>query len=190
MSPDIQSLVGVRLVQPAAVNDGHVLRTDGAPTGVFTLWDRLERTDAEELYPLYLSWDHANPDAGKIENNWPIHGMLDEEKPDPAGFPAATVRRLGRGRAVHVASNVLSHYWAFGTPELLDWLRELLACAVPDPLVRTDAPTFLELSLRQKHGNLLMHVINGNPGRDISLVGSHDLWVHDIPEVGPYEFHE
>ena len=38
--------------------------------------------------------------------------------------------------------------------------------------MRTDAPSFIELSLREKDGNLLIHVINGNPGRDISLVGS------------------
>ena len=188
LSPDIQALLGVRLVQSAEVNDGHVLRKDKSPSGVFAGWDHLERSEAEELYPLYLSWDYANPEAGKIKNNWPIHGMLDEEKPDPAGFPAATVRRLGQGRAIHVATNVLSHYWTYGTPELLAWLRELLDCAVPSPLVRTNAPSFIELSLRQKEGNLLMHVINGNPGRDISLVGTNDLWVNDIPAVGPYEF--
>jgi len=54
--------------------------------------------------------------------------------------------------------------------------------------VRTAAPSFIELSLRAKEGNLLIHVVNGNPGRDISLVGTNDLWVNDIPAVGPYEF--
>jgi hypothetical protein len=187
-SPEMQSLLGVRLVKAGEVNDGHVLLRTGAPAGVFADWDRLERQEAEELYPLYLSWDHANPQINKITNNWPIHGMVDEEKPEPAGFPAATVRRLGKGQVIHVATNAFSHYWTFGTPELLAWFRELLETAVADPLMRTDAPSFIELSLREKDGNLLIHVINGNPGRDISLVGTNDLWVTDIPAVGPYEF--
>jgi hypothetical protein len=187
-SSDLQSLLGVRLVKAAAVNDGHIFRKSGDPSGVFAGWDRLEPKEAEELYPLYLSWDHANPQIGKIKNNWPIHGMVDEEKPERAGFPAATLRRLGKGLAVHVAANAFSHYWSFGTPELLAWFRELLERIVPRPLLRSDAPSFVEVSLREKKGNLLLHAINGNPGRDISLVGSDDLWVNDIPAVGPYTF--
>ena len=31
-----------------------------------------------------------------------------------------------------------------------------------------------------------MHFLNGNPGFDISVVGSQDLFVDEIPEVGPY----
>jgi len=188
-SPDIQTILGVRLVKAGEVNDGHVLCRTGAPSGVFANWDHLERQEAEELYPLYLSWDHANPQIDKIKDNWPIHGMVDEEKPEPAGYSAATVRRLGKGRAIHIATNAMSHYWTYGTPELLTWFRELLETAVPNPLIRTDAPSFIELSVREKGGNLLIHVINGNPGRDISLVGTNDLWVTDIPAVGPYQFH-
>ena len=188
-SPEIQTILGVRLVKAGEVNDGHVLCRTGAPSGVFANWDHLERKEAEELYPLYLSWDHANPQIDKIKDNWPIHGMVDEENPEPAGYSAATVRRLGKGRAIHIATNAMSHYWTYGTPELLAWFRELLETAVPNPLIRTDAPSFIELSVREKGGNLLIHVINGNPGRDISLVGTNDLWVTDIPAVGPYQFH-
>jgi hypothetical protein len=188
-SPELQALLGVRLAKAAAVNDGHVLRKSGDPSGVFAGWDRLELKEAEEFYPLYFSWDQGNPQIGKIKNNWPIHGLVDEEKPEAAGFPAATRRRLGKGWAVHLAVNAFSHYWSFGTPELLAWFRELCERIVPRPLLRSDAPSFVEVSLREKKGSLLLHTINGNPGRDISLVGSDDLWVHDIPAVGPYTFH-
>lgn len=187
-SPQLQELLGVGLAKAAAVDDGHVFRKGGDPSGVYAAWDHLTLKGAEELYPLYLSWDYANPQAGKIKPNWPIHGMVDEEKPERAGFPAAVVRRRGKGLAVHVCTSAFSHYWRFGTPELLAWFRELLEFMVPTPLIGTDAPSFVELSVRQKQGNLLLHAINGNPGRDISLVGSDDLWVNDIPPVGPYTF--
>ena len=32
---------------------------------------------------------------------------------------------------------------------------------------------------------MFVHLINGNPGRDLSLVGTDDLWVDDIPPLGP-----
>jgi len=187
-SPRLQRLLGVRLARAGEVDDGHVFRRSGEPTGVFAAWDRLDLDGAEELYPLYLSWDQLNGEAGRIKANWPIHGMVDEERPDAAGFAAATVRRLGRGQAVHVTTNVFSHYWQFGNPDILAWLREMVELLVPAPLLRTDAPSFVELSLRRRDDRLLLHVVNGNPGRDISLVGSDDYWVDDIPAVGPYTF--
>ena len=43
----------------------------------------------------------------------------------------------------------------------------------------------MEVALRTKGDSLLVHLVNGNPGRDISYVGSDDLWVDDIPPLGP-----
>ena len=43
----------------------------------------------------------------------------------------------------------------------------------------------VEVALRQKGDSLLIHLINGNPGRDLSHVGTQDLWVDDIPPLGP-----
>ena len=188
-SPELQALLGIRLAKAAAFNDGHVFRADHEPTGVFANWDRYKLTGARELYPLFLSWDHANPDAAQLRNNWPMHGQVDEEQPELAGMPAATVRKLGKGLAVHVATNLFSQYWQYGNPDQLVWLRELFSYMLPEPRLVTDAPGFVELSLRRQDDNVwLLHAVNGNPGRDISLVGSEDWWVDDIPAVGPYTF--
>ena len=184
-SPALQRLLGLKLAQAAALNDGHVFRRDGDPTGVFANWDRYTLAGAQELYPLYCSWDHLNPEARRIKANWPMHGQVDEEHPEAAGFPAATQRRLGKGLAVHVATNLLSQYWQYGDPAQLAWLRELLATLVPRPLLRTDATGCVEVSLRRRGDTLLVHLVNGNPGRDISHVGSEDWWVDDIPALGP-----
>jgi len=187
-SKAFQRLLGVRLTREGEVDDGHVFLKDGRPAGVFAPWDRLEMKEAKGMYPLLLSWDHFNPECRRIRPNYPIHGMVDEENPQEAHFPAATCRRLGRGLAVHIATNFFDLYWRYGNPDMLAWLREILDLLQPEPLLATDAPSFVEVALRQKSDALLLHVINGNPGRDLSLVGSDDYWVDDIPSVGPFTF--
>lgn len=184
-SPELQRLLGVKLVRQGELVDGHVLLGDRNPAGVYAPWDRVELAEAQELYPLLRAWDDTNPQVGRIRSCYPITGMVDEEQPEPAGFPAATIRRLEKGVAVHLATGFFDTYWRFGNPDMLAWLREILSAVQPVPLFQTDAASFVEVSLRQKADTLLVHLINGNPGRDISLVSTDDLWVDDIPSIGP-----
>ncbi len=184
-SQKLQELLGVRLVQEGATDDGHVFLKTGDPVGIYSLWDKLELCEAEELYPLYLSWDHDNPQAEKIPPMWPIHGMVDEENPEAAGYPAATIRKLGKGMIVHIPAPFFSVYWEYGNPDMLGWFKEIVDLMQPTPLFNTDAPCFVEVSLRKKNNVLLIHLVNGNPGRDTTLVGSKDYWVDDIPPIGP-----
>jgi hypothetical protein len=186
-SPEIQEILDVGEVRFGEVADGHViLRTHSEPTGIDGPWDRVEAPAAEELYPLYLSWDQLNPEARLLTNNWPMHGQLDEEHPERAGFPAAITRRLGKGRIVHVCTGVFSRYRTLGDPQILRWLREIVEELDPAPAAATDAPSWVDLSLRQKGGRLLAHFVNQNPGRDVAALGTNDLWVDEIPEVGPF----
>jgi len=140
---------------------------------------------AVELYPLYLSWDQFNPECRNLPNNWPMHGQLDEQHPQPAGFPAAIARRLGNGIAVHVCTGVFARYRTLGDPQMLRWLREIIDFMQPEPLFRTDAPSWVDVSLRRKEGRLLIHLVNQNPGRDISRLSTDDTWVDEIPAIGP-----
>jgi len=184
-SPGLQKLVGVKLGRAGELVDGHVMLTGGGTAGVYAPWDRLELAGAEELYPLCRAWDDTNPQVGKIRACYPITGMVDEENPQKAGFPAATIRRLDKGMAVHLSTGFFDTYWKFGNPDMLAWLREILPVLQPAPLFQTDALSFVEVALRCKGDALLVHLVNGNPGRDLSLVSTDDLWVDDIPPVGP-----
>lgn len=185
-SPALWQLLGVRDVQRGAVADGHViLHTSDEPAGIDRPWDRLELDGAEELYPLYLSWDQLNPESAKLPNNWPMHGQLDEEHPEPAGFPAAVLRRVGQGCVVHIATEIFAHYQAFGDPQLLRWLREIVDQLQPAPFFATDAPSWVDVSLRRKGDALLLHFVNGNPGRDVAKLNTNDTWVDEIPTIGP-----
>ena len=182
----LQRLLGVRLNRASALDDGHVRRRDGGFTGVWAAWDRLELAGARELYPLFLSWDQFNPRMKHIPQNIAITGLVDENRPQRAGMPAATIRRLGRGLAVHIPTDLFRVYWSYGYPDVKAWLGEILDGLQPEPLFRTDAPSWIEVALRKRGDALLVHFVNGNPGRDLSQVATEDLWVDEIPPVGPY----
>ena len=186
-SPVLQKALGVTKLVKGAVLDGHViLKTHDEPTGNDNAWDRVETDGAEELYPLYLSWDQFNPETRDLPNNWPMHGQLDEERPEPAGFPAAVARNVGKGRIVHICTDIFARYTGFGDPQMLRWLREIIDDLQPAPLFRTDAPSWVDVSLRRKDDALLIHFVNTNPGRDVARLTTDDLWVDEIPVVGPY----
>jgi hypothetical protein len=184
-SPGLRRLLGVELIEREALRDGHVLLGNGDPAGVYAPWDRIEPVTAEQVYPLYRSWDDDNPELAMLAPCYPIDGMLDEEAPAGAGFPAAILHRVGQGVAMHVPTALFTTYWRYGYPDVLAWLRELCDLLQPDPLFRTDALSFVEIALRCKGDDLLVHFVNGNPGRDLSHVDTDDLWVDDIPPVGP-----
>jgi hypothetical protein len=203
-SPELQNLLGARLKKHGAVQDGHViLKNCDEPTGIDSAWDQLELSNRKskienrkwvaggarvgELYPLYLSWDQFNPEAKiYLPNNWAMHGQMDEEKPEPAGFPAAVTRKVGKGCMVHICTNIFSVYNRLGDPQILRWLGEILNHLQPEPFFKTDAPSWVDVSLRCKGDSLLIHFVNQNPGRDISRFRTDDLWVDEIPEIGPF----
>ena len=184
-SPALRRLLGVELVKTGALTEGHVFLANGDPVGVHAPWDHLATIDADSLYRLFRTWDHDNPEIRGLSDNYPMIGLVDEENPEPAGFPGAVVRELGQGMAVHLPTTVFGTYWQYGYPDILAWLREVLDRLQPSPLFRTDAPSWVEISLRQKEDALLVHFVNGNPGRDLSWVHSNDLWVDEIPPIGP-----
>lgn len=182
-SGEFQKLLGVALVKQGAVDEAHAFLKDGSPVGVNAPWDQLELRDAKELYPAFLSsYDAQTKDLPKA---WSTAGEVDEKHPEKAGFPAATVRRLGDGMAVHVPCNLFDRYWKFGYPDILAWVREILDLLDPAPFFRSDAFSYVEVALRQRGNTLLVHLINGNPGRDLSHALTNDLFVDEIPPLGP-----
>lgn len=189
-SKHLQKILGVTAVREAALIDGHVLTRRepfGEPTGIDAAWDEVKHgPDTDVLYPLYLSWDQFNPDAKLLENNWPMHGQIDEENPEPAGMPAAIMRTLGKGRVVHICTELFSKYRTLGDPQILRWVREILAFLQPRPFCHTNAPSWVDVSIRRDaHLNLLVHFVNQSAGRDLSSLRTDDLWADEIPEVGP-----
>lgn len=184
-SPGMDRLLGIELLQAGSLQDGHVFLAQGDPAGVFAAWDEVKPVEAKQLYALYRSWDDENPEMADVDPNYPMFGLVDEENPEAANMPAATVRKLGQGMIVHIPTTFFRVYWQYGNLDMLAWLKEILTVLEPEPFFQTDALSFVEVVLRQREDTLFVHYVNGNAGRDLSFVGTNDLWVDDIPSVGP-----
>jgi len=138
-SAALRKLLGIRSVREAELAEGHVIVPGfDEPTGIDAPWDRIELGEAVELDPLYRSWDAFNPECRGLHRSWPMHGQMDEEHPEPAGWPAATVRRLGNGIAIHIGTSIFARYYEVGDPQIRRWLARILDMLQPDPLFTTD----------------------------------------------------
>ena len=164
--PGMADLLGVKIVNTDALGEGHVLLKDGTPAGIVSSWDRVEPVSAEVWWKLYESWGQYDRPKW-MTLNYPIDGMLDEEHPrEAARMVAVTARRLGRGMAVHIAADPFAEYWKWGHPTTWHFMRELLQRVQPDPWFSCNAPTSVEVSLRVRDDELLIHFVNVNPGQD------------------------
>jgi hypothetical protein len=186
-SAALRDLLGIRSVREGELAEGHVLVPGcDEPTGIDAPWDRIEPGVAGELDPLYRSWDAFNPECRGLHRSWPMHGQMDEVQPEPAGWPAATLRRLGKGLAVHIGTGIFTRYCEVGDPQIRHWLARILAVLQPEPLFTTDAPSWVDVSLRRKGEAVIVHFVSQNPGRDVARFGSNDYWADELPETGPY----
>jgi hypothetical protein len=185
--PGMAELLGIKIVKTDALGEGHMLLKDGTPAGIVASWDRVEPVGAESWWKLYESWGQYDRPRW-MSLNYPIDGMLDEEhSQEAAGMPAVTARRLGRGLAVHVAADPLGEWWKWGHPTTWRFMNELLHRMQPDPWFSCDAPTSVEVSLRVRGDELLIHFININPGQDMAQTGVTNLHVYDIPTLAPLQ---
>jgi hypothetical protein len=182
-SPELQNLLGVRLAKSGVADEAHMKLKGEGYAGVYAPWDHLELAEAEQFYPAYYSSERET--LKSLPVNWSVAGLVDEENPQKAPFPGATVRKLGKGVAIHIPTDVFSVYWKYGYLDILSWLREIVNYLQPAPFFRTDAQSYVEVVLRRKQDSLLVHFINGSAGRDLSYVHTEDLFVDEIPALGP-----
>ncbi len=189
-SAGMEELLGVRPVKDAILKEGHIMPADGMPLGIDLPFTGLELKGAEKFYPVYRSINDRNPLEETIDRFFPIGGEMDEENPEEYEHPCVTINQYGKGKAAYISTELFNYYWHRGDWQILHWLKEVFKVLEPAPLFETDAPSWIEVSLREQkeRGRMLIHFVNGNPGRDISYVNTNDLWVDEIPTVGGYTF--
>ncbi|MCL5997407.1 MAG: beta-galactosidase trimerization domain-containing protein [Chloroflexi bacterium] len=117
-----------------------------------------------KLRRIYLRSD------GKLLLRWSPVG-------EDSGYPAITLRRVGKGWAVYIAGEVFHAYQVKNQWNLKHIVANLLRLTIPDPLVSVDAPAWLEVVLmrqtadRAPHASqrdrLLVHLVNQHGDRAV-----------------------
>jgi hypothetical protein len=107
-----------------------------------------------KLRRIYLRSD------GKLLLRWSPVG-------DDSGYPAITLRQVGKGCAVFIAGDVFRAYQVKNQWNLKHIVANLLHMLVPDPLVHVDAPAWLEVVLMRQGQRLLVHLVNQQGDRPV-----------------------
>jgi hypothetical protein len=163
LGPDVARMfeheLGVRCDGPAEQTTAHL----DCPSGMGASsgrWQSVTQLQADAVAMRYATYE-------------PRHGV-----------PAATVAELGEGMIGAAWGLVGEDYRRAHHPAARCLVAALTERLLPEPLVETDAPPQVELSLRRSaDGRLCVHLLNlTNAQRADSY-----LAVEDIPAVGPFE---
>lgn len=164
-------LIGEGYARNLALAD--VLGVKLAPEGPETAWVRhegnafevsgwlpIEATTAEVVCPL---WEEAEGDR-------------------PLAQPAVTLNRFGKGRALFIAAPLFRHFGQVRDPRLRGLLDSCVAEVTDRKLVDLEGPSCVQVSVRQKGDETIVHLCNNAPGKDLH---GGDLVVQSVPTVGP-----
>lgn len=106
---------------------------------------------------------------------------------DDSGYPAITLRHVGSGWVAYLGCEVFHAYQARNQWNLKAIVANLLRLTIENPLISIEAPTWLEVVLRQQpalaapHGRarILVHLINHHGDRPVD--GNNYCLEHVLP---------
>jgi hypothetical protein len=148
---------GVRLLGQEPAVEAAYLGGSEVLANLHGLWRDLEAGDAKLLESRFSAYDTRS-----------------------GGKPAAVARLLGKGEIVLVPGPAGTVYAQTHTPAVRDFVKRLVAPRFR-PLVQVSAPPTVEVVLRRKSGQLMIHLLN-NAGMQVA----GDYATTDfVPEVGP-----
>lgn len=105
-----------------------------------------------------------------------------EEMQEGLGYPAVTRHSLGEGAAFYIASDLFTAYHRSQYPGLREVLEDVLSQALPLAPFTTDAPPSVEMTLRLRGSEMLLHLVNGSPGKSLA---QNSAFIEAVPPAGP-----
>ena len=154
------ALVGVEAAEGSRQETWHVATGEACAT-LAGPWRPVKAVDAESLAQVL-----RNQQPGK----------------DETGFPAITLRRLGKGQVAAIHGDCMRNYLLTHHPEIRLLIKHLLDTLAIDWTCRVESPLQIEVSLRRKERHLLVHLVNRavNPSLSPRL-----HIVEEVPPSGP-----
>lgn len=102
----------------------------------------------------------------------------DSRKP---GYPAATLNKVNEGAVSAIYGPLGSAHYAYHTPQLRGFLKQVMSQVFPHPLVELDAPPCIDMALRQDGDRLLVHLTNTS---GMQMADNYTI-IDYIPVTGP-----
>ncbi len=111
--------------------------------------------------------------------------LLDQQEPElnRAGFPAATINKVGAGAVLAVHGPVFDVYNAAHYPRLRCFIGDMVERLNPSGLIKVCGPWWVELSARKRDGKTLLQLVNRSSAGHLS---PDRHVVEHVSETGPF----
>lgn len=134
---------------------------DGGAVNVSGIWQHVEVKGARVLSPLLKNQDLK-------------HGTT--------GYPAATIARYGKGRIAAIYGPVSTVYADYRYPRIRSFVGNVLKALTGAMPVELDAPSTVQLTVRRRPGEQIIHLLNTATTNPLSPVNPY---IEDIAPAGP-----
>jgi hypothetical protein len=157
---DFGAVLGV--AAEGAPTDEHVfVPGDGGAVNVSGQWQHVTLKGAKALAPL-------------LKNQ--------EVKRGATGAPAATLKKVGKGAIAAIYGPISTIYADYRYPRIRSFVGQVLRSLSGTMPVEIDAPATVQLTVRQRPGQLIVHLLNTATTNPLSPVNPY---VEDVQPTGP-----
>jgi hypothetical protein len=105
-----------------------------------------------------------------------------EPKRGDTGSPAATLVKYGKGKIAAIYGPIGTVYGDYRYPRIRSFVGQVLKSLTGTMPVEIDAPTWVQLTVRQRPGQTIVHLINTATTQPLSPVNPY---VEDVQPTGP-----
>jgi Hypothetical glycosyl hydrolase 6 len=134
---------------------------DGEAVNVSGSWQHVKTAGARALAPLLKT---------------------QEVKRGVTGFPSATIKKVGRGSIAAIYGPVSTVYGDYRYPRIRSFAGNVLKALTGTMPVEIDAPAYVQLTVRQRDNQLIVHLLNTASENPLAPVNPY---VEAVPTVGP-----
>ena len=134
----------------------------------------------KEAAPFYSDrWRLCKPTSAQT-----ISPLIETAHPDEyqTRFPAATINKVGKGQVAYLPGGLFRAYQRDRSPLQREVLGAILSKVAPAFEITVDAPSCVDVALRRKKGQRIIHLVNRGTGLP-NAAGA--VAVDEIAPVGP-----
>ena len=105
-----------------------------------------------------------------------------ETKRGDTGSPSATIVKYGKGKIAAIYGPIGTVYGDYRYPRIRSFAGQVLKTLTGTMPVEIDAPTWVQLTVRQRPGQTIVHLLNTSTTQPLSPVNPY---VEDVQPTGP-----
>lgn len=86
---------------------------------------------------------------------------------DYSGYPAITLRRVGKGTVIYIAGQIFKAYQKNNQWNIKKIVASLLKMTIKEKIIQIDSPVWLEVVLMSREKQIIVHLINHHGDRPV-----------------------